>query len=73
MLKERFAVPRTMTSLLPKLGNLRVSNLILVYLTGIVSDDYFLSGSFYPLRSSQGMCGFNFGSTQRRTFRNISQ
>ena len=52
MLKLRFALPGMMTSSLPKFGNLTSS---LVNLTGVVSDNYFLSGSFYSLRHSEGV------------------
>ena len=54
MLKLSFAIPGMITSSLPKFGNLIQQLLILINLTGVVSDNYFLSGSFYSLRCSEG-------------------
>ena len=45
MLKERFVVPGTITSSLPNFGNQAKQLLILINLAGIVSNNYFLSGS----------------------------
>ena len=59
MSKKRFTLPGTMTSSLPKLGNLTVE-LILVNLTGIVNNNYLLSHSFYPVSHSQRMLWTQF-------------
>ena len=52
MLKERFAVPGMMMSSLQP--NQQLLSLVNLTGHGVVSDNYFLSGSFYSLRCSEG-------------------